>query len=459
MDKKNLVSILDAVKATGVKTASALKELLAESDAKAVAPAGNLTARGRLEALFDEGTFMENGAYVRRGDKDDAFEGVICGWGAVSGRLVFAFCQDMSRSKGALTEAHAKKIVEIYRLATENGAPVIGIFDSAGALLPEGVKVLSGYGMVMNAVSKASGVIPQIAIIPGVCSGCSALIASMFDFIIISDKNGHISFNAPFAVDSDDVGTSEFAAKSGLAALTASGDGDCIVKAKELLSYLPMNNVEGTVLEETGDSADRAVDISAYENGGDIKELIKTVADNGKFFELNEKYAPEMAVGFVTLNGTVCGVAANRHSENGGILTACAARKASRMLSFCDAFDIPFITFVDSEGPDVSKDAEASSDASELAKLSFAYNTAKCPLITVICGEAYGTVFTVMGSKECGADVVLALENAKIGVMSAGRAVAFLWNDKISKGLQAVLLKPLRKSCRSTGKQPHDLHS
>lgn len=433
MEKKDFEAILDTVKNAGIKTASALKKLLAETEEKAQAPAECLTARGRIEALFDAGTFMESGTYVRRADNEDAFEGVICGWGSVSGRLVFAFSQDYSRSKGALTEAHAEKIVELYRLAVENGAPVIGIFDSAGALLPEGVKAIAGYSKVMKAVSSASGVIPQIAIVPGICSGSSAVAAGMFDFIIISEAKGKVSFNAPFAVDCDKVGSADFASESGLATLSAKNDGECILKAKELLSYLPMNNMEGTVCELSGDTANRLCDISEYTESGDTAALAKAIADNGKYLELNCDYAREMTVGFASVNGTVCGIVGNRKSENSGILTASAARKAARMVSFCDSFNIPVITIVDSKGTDISAEAEASPYAAELAKLAFAYSCAKCPMVTVIAGEAYGAVFSVMGSKSMGADVVLALDTAKVGVMSADRAVAFLWNDKISE--------------------------
>ena len=432
MEKKNLDAILDAVKSAGVRTATALKSLLAESEEKALASAGSLTARGRIEELFDAGTFMESGTFVRRADCEDAFEGVICGWGSVGGRLVFAFSQDYSRAKGALTEAHAEKIVEIYRLAIENGAPVIGIFDSAGALLPEGAKAMAGYSKIMKSVSMASGVIPQIAIVPGVCSGSAAVIAGMFDFIIVSEEKGRLSFNAPFAIDCANAGDASFAAESGLASLSAKNDSDCIKKAKELLFFLPMNNMEGTVLDVCRDDINRPSDISAYENSGDSSLLAKAIADNGVYLELNKEYAKEMTVGFLSVNGTVCGLVANRKCEKNGILSASAARKASRVITFCDAFNIPVITLIDSEGPDVTAEAEASPYAAELAKLAYAYTTAKCPLVTVIVGEAYGAVFSVMGTKAMGADVVLALESAKVGAMSAERAVAFLWNDQIS---------------------------
>ncbi len=447
MEKNVSEMILDALKSAGIKTAAALREIFSDAEKKATAPADCLTARGRIEALFDEGTFMESGKYVRRtpseldGGADDSFEGVICGWGAVGGKLVYAFSQDYSRTKGALTEAQARKIEEIYRLAIENGAPVIGIFDSAGALLPEGVRALAGYSRMMNCVSRASGVIPQIAIIPGVCAGSAAVVAGMFDFIIISEAKGTVSFNAPFVLGCEKAGKSEFVQKSGLAALAAKNDGECIAYAKALISYLPMNNMEGTVEGISRDDANRLCDISAYHATKSAAALIGAVADDGKFLELYSEYAKEMAVGFISLNGTVCGVVANNKAENGGILTAGAARKAAKMITFCDSFDIPVISILDSEGPDVSVEAEASPYASELAKLAFAYSQAKCAMITLIAGEAYGAHFSLMGAKALGADVVLALDSAKIGVMSAGRAVAFLLNDKITETVSRAELE------------------
>lgn len=439
MDKKNLDAIRAALKSAGVKTAAALRSLLAETDAFASAPAESLTARGRITALFDEGTFMESGAYVRRraseldADARDAFEGVICGWGSVAGRLVYAFSQDYCRTKGAISEAHSKKIAEIYRLAIENGAPIIGIFDSAGALMPEGVRALAGYSTLMQCAAAASGVIPQIAVIPGTCAGSAAVVAGMFDFLIISDTKGSVSFNAPFVIGDSAAGKSAFVAKSGLAALTGNGDGDCIAKAKLLLSYLPMNNQEGTLTVSARDDLNRLVDLSGYTSTENAEDLIGAISDNGFFLELYAAYGKEIVTGLITLGGTVVGVVANQKCVNDGILTAAAARKASRMVTFCDSFHIPVVTLLNSKGPDVSIEAEASTYASELAKLAFAYSSAKTPLITVIVGEAYGAVFSLMGAKALGADIVLALESAKVGVMPASTAVAFLWNDQISE--------------------------
>lgn len=439
MDKSSLDLLFKSLTKAGIKTASALKELLTELDSKAetVVKGDTLTARGRISALFDEGTFMETGSYVRRmsdefGDGANEFEGVICGWGSVAGKLVYCFAQDYSRTKGALSEAHAKKICALYKLAMENGAPVVGIFDSAGALLPEGAKAMAGYGSIMSCVSQASGVIPQIAVIPGVCAGSAAVIAAMFDFIVITDKTGSVSVNAPFVLGDSSVGHSDYAAESGLAAMCAPGDDSAMSAAAKLVAMLPSNNAEGTVEDLTSCDVNSHVDISEYLGGGSVDSLVKAVADDGMFTELYAAYAQEMCVGFAPIGGTVVGVVANRRSVNGGVITAAAARKAARIISFCDAFNIPVVTIADSEGLDVSKEAEASPYAAELGKLAGAYAACRAPMVTVIAGEAYGAAFTVMGSKSIGADVVLALDSAKTGVMNAASAVAFLWNDQIS---------------------------
>ena len=222
------------------------------------------------------------------------------------------------------------------------------------------------------------------------CAGSAAVVAGMFDFLIISDTKGSVSFNAPFVIGDSAAGKSAFVAKSGLAALTGNGDGDCIAKAKLLLSYLPMNNQEGTLTVSARDDLNRLVDLSGYTSTENAEDLIGAISDNGSFLELYAAYGKEIVTGLITLGGTVVGVVANQKCVNDGILTAAAARKASRMVTFCDSFHIPVVTLLNSKGPDVSIEAEASTYASELAKLAFAYSSAKTPLITVIVGEAYG---------------------------------------------------------------------
>lgn len=433
MDSFNLEALTERIKNVTVKTASALRELL---DAEVVPAGAPLSARGRLEALFDEGTFSEVGTYVRRrrsefdADSVEELESVICGWGAVRGRLVYAFSQDMTRTSGAVSEAHAAKICEIYRLAMENGAPVVGIFDSAGALIPEGVRALAGYGRIMKASATASGVIPQIAIVPGYSSGSSAVICGMFD-VVIASGNGTVSVNPPFLADGSV--NCESMSDNGVISMFASDDTAAVALASDILSYLPSNNEEGAPCDISADTPNRAITLASYRNGGDASEFIRAVADDGKFIEFYPGYAPEVVTALISIGGISAGVIALNRSVSDGILTARAARKASHMLSFLDGFNIPVITVVDSLGLDRSMTSESSPYTAELAKLAAAYASASSPKVTIITGDAYGSVFTLMGSKALGADVVFALDTAKIAAMSAESAVAFLWNDKISE--------------------------
>ena len=304
----------------------------------------------------------------------------------------------------------------------------IGIPTLIPAYLPEGVKSLAGYGIIMNAVSKASGIIPQIAFVPGIAQGAAAVITSMFDFVVVTEKS-KISVNPPFVVGG---GETKDSAEAGLAAITAKDDLDAIGAVRSLLSYLPSNNEEGIVETETYDEVNRLVDISAYNADGKITDLIAAFADDAKYLELSADYAKQISTGFVSVGGAVCGVVGTNHAENEGRLTSKAARKAAKFVNFCDCFGIPVITLVDSEGFAVCGEEEKNPYCSEIGKLAGAYAGAKVPLITLVCGKAYGSVFSVLGSKAIGADLVLALDSAKISCMSPKSAVALLWNDKIA---------------------------
>ena len=413
------------------KTTQALREKLLDSKS---AGKNALSARDRITALFDEGTFTEIGAFTYRRvsefdqKESDEFESVICGYGSIDDRLVYAFAQDMSRTKGSVSEAAAKKIASVYKLAVENGCPVIGVFDSAGAYLPEGVRALAGYGSVMKAAASASGIIPQIAVVAGVATGANAVLASMFDFVIAC-ADAEISVNPPFVVGG---GKTENAVEAGVASFTAKTDAEAIVKAREILAYLPSNNEEGTVELNCMDDANRATDLSVYETNGDMSALLTSVADNAKFVEVNAGCADSVKVGFFSLGGTVCGVIATDHAKNDGKLSSKGARKAARFLSFCDCFSIPVVTVVDSEGFEICGAEEKNPYSAEIAKLAGAYATAKTALVTLVSGAAYGSVFSVLGSKAIGADIVFALDNAHISCLNPKSAVALLWNNKIS---------------------------
>ena len=407
-------------------SAAALRNALAKKDADSANSAAKdktFSARQIINSVLDEGTFAEIGAYVKRTPECEELEGVICGYGAVDSRLVFIFAQDFYRMKGAFDNAQAKKICSIYDLAMKNGAPVIGIFNSAGAVVSEGVDALSAYGKVMNAAAKASGVIPQIAYIDGICAGSAAVIASMFDIAVSVNNKSRVYVNPPSLLTAENAGTSEYAAANGLVSKVYATEADAFGGIRTLVNYLPQNNMEGTVQEVTTDDLN----------------VLSAIADNGLFTELSESYAPEAVCAFASLGGTVCGIVANQPKENGGKLTPFAARKISKFISMCDSFAIPVVTLVDSQGLTVDASVENMPFASELAKLAYTYTGAVTAKVTVVLGNAFGSAFTLMGSKSIGADVAFALDSAKISIMSPKSAVAFLCNDRVAEKPRATV--------------------
>ena len=387
-------------------------------------------AYDRLNRLFDPGTFVELGRFVKRSttsfDKDPGteFEGVVTGYGAVDGKLVFAYAQDFSRMKGAMSEAHAKKIVAVYDAALKSGAPVVGIFDSAGAKVLEGVSVLTGYGSVMNAAAKASGVVPQIAVVSGPCSGSSAVIAEIADVVIGAEDHGKLYINSPFGLSkkgSPDAGTMKEAAADGALSILKADAESAIAEAKKLLSLLPSNSVEGTAYNENGDSANRYVSAD-----GNAQEIVAELADAGSAVELGGAYEPCVRTYIASIGGITTGVASYEAA-----LTAKGAEKAAKFVSFCDAFSVPVVTLVDCDGPAYSSESESAPLASKMAKLASVYALSTTPKVTVITGKAYGSAFTILGSKTLGADVVYALPCSRISIMAPEAAVEFLYADRI----------------------------
>ena len=411
-----------------VATAEKLKGMLKDIDMASENGSKNgFTARSRITALFDAGTFVETGAYVCRANKEDEFEGVICGYGAIEGRLAFAFSQDMGRMKGAFDEGHAKKIANVYEAAIKNGAPVIGIFDSCGAVIYDGVSALAGYGKVMKCVSDASGVIPQIAVVPGICAGSAATISSMFDVTVTVKDSTQLYVNSLFADDGDPVAC-------GMTAHETENEAEAYAFARRLASLLPSNNAEGIVEIEIGDDINRRADISgvlANENYN-VHDILDLIGDGCMFTELYNGFAPEMVTGFSAFGGIVTGIVASNPAEKNGALTIEAARKAAKFLSFCDSFGIPVLTLVDCIGLDASAQAEKAPYSAELARLAMAYASSENSKVTVVLGRAYGQAYTLLGSKSVGADMALALDNAAISVLPPKSAVAFVWNDRVS---------------------------
>ncbi len=401
-------------------------------------------SKAKLELIFDAGTFVELGAYTKRQGSENDFEGVLCGYGAVNGKLAFAFVQDSGRTKGAFGERHAKKIANMYALAVKNGAPVIGVFDSAGAVVYDGAAALAAYGKFMKCISDASGIIPQIAIVDGICGGSSAVCASMFDFTVTIKDKSKLYVNSPFVVG-DEAGSSDFATANGVSAYGAENEADAFAYVRGLVGVLPSNNADGAYADN-GDDMNRAVTFDA--KGYKADELVATLADNGIFTKLYADYTANTVLGIATFGGITAGVVAS-NPETKGILDIKSARAITKLVSFCDSFALPVLTLVNSEGLDVSIEAESAAYASELARLAYAYTSSDNAKLTVVVGKAYGAAFTLLGSKSVGADMALALPTACISVLSPEASVAFVWNSKVGEQSREELEAEWAEKCAS----------
>ena len=386
-------------------------------------------ARNQISLLFDKDTFVEVGAYTKRGfsdflatEKTNEFEGVICGYGAIDGKLVFAFVEDSSRMGGAIDERHAKKIVDLYSMAISNGAAIIGIFNSNGTDIFEGTAGLAAYGKIISAVTKASGIIPQIAYVAGNCIGTCAAIASMFDIVVKKD-------GAALYVSSP-VLTGETNAQDAIVSYVGSEE-QCAGYIINMISFLPSNSSIGIQCSEIcTDNLNRK--LGNLDFGGDALSTISVIADNSMFIELTHDYAPTVTTAFATIGGVKCGLVATSYAIDEGRIDASTARKIAKFVSLCDSFSIPVVTLVDSLGLAINK-ANEPVFAPELAKLAMAYASSTCPKVTIILGHAIGASFVLLGSKSLGADLVYATEDSEIGALSAASGVAFAWDKYITE--------------------------
>jgi len=407
----------------GLPTAAELREAKASGEGSDV--------RVQLGMLFDEGTFVETAAYAKRGvseflstEKSNEFEGVICGYGAIDGKLVFAFAEDISRMGGAIDDRHAKKICDLYKLAISNGAPVIGIFNSNGADIFEGTYALAAYGKIMSSVAKASGVVPQIAFIAGKCIGTSAAIASMFD-IVVKDNDATFYVSSPAL-------TGKEGAQDPVVAFTGVKD-QCLGYIRSLISFLPSNSSIGVQSNEIyTDNLNRK--LGNIDFGGDGLSAISVICDAGMFYELSSDYAKEASTVLTTIGGVKCGVVATSFAKNEGRINTAIARKIAKFVNLCDSFSIPVVTLVDSLGLAIDADNE-DLFAPELSKLALAYASSTCPKVTVILGHAIGAAFVLLGSKSLGADIVYCLDDAEVGALSADSGVAFAWDKYITEDI------------------------
>ena len=362
----------------------------------------------KIASLFDAGSFVEIGAYIKRSGDSEAYDGVICGYGSVSGKLCFAFVQDSDRTRGAFGEAGARKIEMLYDAAIKNGAPVVGVFDSAGAVVLDGSAALSAYGRFISCVSKASGIVPQIALYDGLCTGMALTVANMFDISVKVEDKAELYLTAT-AKDKDM-----------LCAIEAKDETEAFAAVRNLVEILPQNNKDDASVM-SGDDAARTVTVSGLTG----KALVEALADNGVFTEI---YAKDSGIvtGFAFFGGTLCGVVASNKECDGGKLGFLGAKKAADLISFCDRFGISILTLVDSEGL-----ADCACPKC-MARLASVYSNATVAKVTAVVGKAYGAGFTLMGSKSLGADLEIALESAVISVMSPESAVAFIMNDAIT---------------------------
>ena len=412
---------------------------------------GKLTARERIELLLDEGTFEEWDMFVEHrctdfgmADNKVPGDGVVTGYGMINGRLVFVFSQDFTVFGGALSEAHAEKICKVMDQAMKVGAPVIGLNDSGGARIQEGVASLGGYAEVFQRNAMASGVVPQISMIMGPCAGGAVYSPAMTDFIFMVRDSSYMFVTGPEVVKTvthEEVtaealgGATTHTTQSGVADLAFDNDVDALLLLRRLFNYLPLNNREKPPLRPSNDRADRidhSLDTLVPDNPNqpyDMKELIAKTADDGEFFELQPDYAKNIVIGFVRMEGQTVGVVANQPLVLAGCLDIKSSIKAARFVRFCDAFSIPVLTFVDVPGFMPGTAQEYGGIIKHGAKLLYAYAECTVPKITVITRKAYGGAYDVMSSKHLRGDVNFAWPNAEIAVMGAKGAVEIIFRE------------------------------
>ena len=424
---------------------------------------GKQTAHERIGILLDPGTFHEVGMFITHRASGLGMEkshpwgdGVVTGWGKIEGRLVYVFAQDFTVMGGSVGEAHGKKIANLLDMAQHNGAPVIGLNDSGGARIQEGVDALAGYGQIFQRNVNASGVIPQISVILGPCAGGAVYSPAITDFVFMVEKTAHMFITGPEVVKAvthqdvsfDDLGgTSIHQTLSGVAHFTAPDEETLLSNVRWLLSYLPSNNLAPAPYVQPTDSGLRSTPELADivpddpQVPYDVRMVIESLVDNGEYLEVQEEYAANISIGFARLDGFSVGIIANQPAYLAGVLDINASDKAARFIRFCDAFHIPLITLVDTPGFLPGRDQEHGGIIRHGAKLAFAYAEATVPKITLVLRKAYGGAYIVMGSKHLGGDINLAWANAEIAVMGPEGAVNIVYSKDIKAAENPAELK------------------
>ncbi|HEY0192149.1 MAG TPA: acyl-CoA carboxylase subunit beta, partial [Kofleriaceae bacterium] len=417
--------------------------------------AGKLTARERIEALLDDGSFVELDKFVTHrcadfgmADQKILGDGVVTGHGMIEGRPVCVFAQDFTVFGGSLSGAYAQKICKVMDLATKIGCPVIGLNDSGGARIQEGVESLAGYADIFLRNTLASGVVPQLSAIMGPCAGGAVYSPAITDFILMVDRTSYMFITGPEVIKTvthEEVskeqlgGAMTHAGKSGVSHFTEPDELSCLQRLRELLSYMPSNNAEDPPLrpsQDPPDRADEALDtVVPLESNKpyDIKKIITSVVDDGEFTEVAKDYARNIVVGFARFDGRPAGIVANQPAHLAGCLDIDASTKAARFVRFCDCFNIPLITFVDVPGFLPGTHQEYGGIIKHGAKLLYAFAEATVPKITVITRKAYGGAYDVMASKHIRADVNVSYPGAEIAVMGPDGAVNIIFKSELDK--------------------------
>lgn len=415
---------------------------------------GKMTARERLDVLLDDNSFIEVGMFVKHrcndfgmDEVDAPGEGVVTGYGTINGRLIYVFAQDFTVIAGTLGEMHAKKITNIMDLAVKNGAPLIGINDSGGARIQEGVDALHGYGEIFFRNTMASGVIPQISVILGPCAGGAVYSPALTDFVFMAETTSQMFITGPQVIKSvtgEEVSATDLGGgmvhnqTSGVSHFLGTDEKDTLLKVRELVDFLPQNNMEQPEVKTSEDSISRLneklIDMIPLNpnRGYDARNLIKEVVDNEYFLEVHEHYAQNIVVGFAKINGRPVGIVANNPNMLAGCLDINASDKGARFIRFCDSFNIPLVTFVDVPGYLPGVNQEYGGIIRHGAKLLYAYSEANVPKISIIVRKAYGGAYLAMCSKALGADIVYAWPNAEIAVMGPAGAANIIFRRDIA---------------------------
>ncbi len=416
---------------------------------------GKMTARERIDILLDEGSFEEFDMFVQHrchefGMEKNHFlsDGVVTGYGTIDGRLVYVFSQDFTVFGGSLSETFAQKICKVMDLAMQNGAPLIGINDSGGARIQEGVRSLAGYAEIFERNILASGVVPQISAVFGPCAGGAVYSPALTDFIMMTEENSYMFVTGPKVVKTvtgevvttEELGGAQIhASKSGVSHFTVENEEEGLLMIRKLINFLPQNNMEEAPRIPCDDPIERVDDQLNYiipDNPNkpyDVKDIIHSIIDNGEFLEVHTNYAQNIVVGFARFNGTSVGIVANQPKFLAGVLDIECSRKGARFVRFCDAFNIPIVTLVDVPGFLPGTAQEYGGIIINGAKLLFAYGEATVPKITITLRKSYGGAHDVMGSKQLRADINYAWPTAEIAVMGAKGAIEVLEGRKLKE--------------------------